>query len=128
MRSCSSVSANASDSPVARKTWQTSSVKPGEVKNVCRCSHSEAALPISSASSRLAVSSGSSPSTSSLPAGSSSRSGTPTASRGWRTSQIRSPSWQTTPTAPVWRTISRVASSPSSWRNVSSRTLKILPS
>ena len=24
--------------PVARKTWQTSSVKPGEVKNVCRCS------------------------------------------------------------------------------------------
>ena len=40
----------------------------------------------------------------------------------------RSSSWATTPTAPLWRTISRSASSPSSWRKVSSATVKILPS
>src|SRR3954447_8995155 len=59
---------------------------PTLVKNVVRCSQCSAALPISSASSRLAVSSGSSPSSSSLPAGISSMSGSSAASRGWRTS------------------------------------------
>ena len=49
-----------------------------------------------------AVASRSSPSTSILPAGSSSSACSPTGSRGWRTSQIRSPSNGSTVTAPGW--------------------------
>ena len=70
MRSFSSGSASASCRPVARKTCICSSVKPGlDPERRAGAPSARAALPISSASSRLAVSSGGSPSTSSLPAG-----------------------------------------------------------
>src|SRR5215207_2851938 len=108
--------------------WHCSSVKPADVEYVVRCSQVAADLPISSASSRTPHSSGLSPSSSSLPAGSSSRSGSPVASRGWRTSQIRSPSWATIATAPGWTTHWRVTSPPSSWRNRPSQTWMNLPS
>ena len=65
--------------------------------------------PISSASSRWAACSGGSPSTSRRPAGISSSAGSPTASRGWRTSHTCSlVVGERSPTAPRWRTISRV--------------------
>ena len=77
----------------------------------------------------LAACSGVSPSSSSLPAGTSSSRGSPTASRGWRTSHTRSSSQATTPTAPGWPTTSRSTSSPSSSRQRSRRTtaMRALP-
>ena len=60
---------------VARKTSPRSLGEPGRGVEALQLRHCAARFPISSASSRLAQSSGASPSTSSLPAGSSSRAG-----------------------------------------------------
>ena len=77
-------------------------------------------------SSRRAQSAGSSPGTSSLPAGISRRS-EPTAWRFWRTSRTAPSLSGTTAAAPGWRTISRVASRPSGSRIRSTCTEKKLP-
>ncbi len=87
----------------------------GAVKNPPQSCHVPAARPTSSASSRRAHSSGGSPGTSSLPAGSSSRY-SPTASLGWRTISTWSCSTGTITTAPGCAMTSRRTTMPSGRR------------
>src|SRR5665213_3775815 len=95
-----------------------SSQKPGVMAVRVRRSNRSAAKPTSSASSRLAVSSKGSPSTSHVPAGISS-SHRSTAGRYWRHSTtVRASVTATTATAPGWRTMSRSKGTPSGSRNV----------
>ena len=101
MRSSSSASSGSSERSVARYAWSRSSVKPGlDVERVQvlprrgRLADLLAQLALArSPAARLPLS---------LPAGSSSRDCSPTTSRGWRTSQIRSPSSGSITDAPGW--------------------------
>ena len=81
-------SAGQGDRPVARKIVVCWSLMPGVLKVPIRTSIERASRPASSASSRRAVASSASPSTSQVPAGASSTMRS-TAARYWRTSVTR---------------------------------------
>lgn len=114
-------------SPVARKTRMLSSLNPGDDTISTSTDQFSAASPASSCSSRAAVRTGSSPSTSSRPAGSS-QSRRPTGCRYWYTIATRSRSSSaTTATAPKCSTTSRRATTPPGICTSSTRSARIFP-